>query len=167
MVEQVRRHAADLPAEQFEVQRCVRATAEVDRGEGQRLVQGHVGRAGPDQPGLVPQRLRERFAQGNAAILNGVVLVNVQVANSANLKVEHAVLRDVAQHVVEKPDTGLRHELPRPIEVQDDLDARLGGLARNGGDSWGHDSSLVACSTSRSAASSRSVSSGRPALMRM
>ena len=79
----------------------------------------------------VAQRLVERLAERQRAVLGRVVVVDLEVALALQLQVEARVLGQGREHVVEKAEPGLR---PRPgrspsrIELERDL-----GLERSRG----------------------------------
>ena len=56
---------------------------------------------------LVAQRLGQRLPKGDAAILDRVVVVDVQIALGAHGDVDQRVARQLVQHVVEEADPGL------------------------------------------------------------
>jgi hypothetical protein len=80
---------------------------EIDHHARQGLVEGHVGVAVAGQALLVADRLRKGLADGDAHILDGVVAVDVQVADGFDLEVEAAVAGDLVEHVVEETDAGV------------------------------------------------------------
>ena len=55
---------------------------------------------------LVAERLGDRLAERDADVLDRVVRVDVQVALGLDLEVEHAVARDLVEHVVEERHAG-------------------------------------------------------------
>ena len=55
---------------------------------------------------LVAQRLQQAFAQGNTRILNGMMLIHIEVALGMDGEIHHAVLAYLFQHVVEETETG-------------------------------------------------------------
>ena len=138
VVEEVGWQATDFAAEEAQVEHGVRPPAQVDRGAGKRFIEGHVGGAGADEPGLIAGSLGEGLAEADADVFDGVVVVDPEVAGAADFEVEHAVFGDVAEHVVEEADPGLGDELPGTIEVQLGINAGLGGAARNGANASGH-----------------------------
>ena len=78
-------------------------------------------------PTLRAERLRERLAERDADVLDGVVLIDVEVAVGLQLQVEGAVPREQLQHVVEEPDAGLHLVAALALDAQRDVDP---GLAR-------------------------------------
>ena len=75
------------------------------------------------------ERLIERLAEGDADVLGGVVLVDVQVALGAHGQVEARVARQAVEHVVEEADAGGDVAVTRAVQVEHDLDAALARLA--------------------------------------
>ena len=83
-----------------------RAPGEIDDDARQRLVERHVGVAVARDALLVAERLGQRLAERDADVLDGVVRVDVQVALGLDLEVDHAVPRDLVEHVVEERHAG-------------------------------------------------------------
>ena len=65
-------------------------------------------------PFLSPSRLGDRLAQRDADIFHRVVRVDVQVALGVDVEVDHAVPRDLVQHVLEERQAGIDADLPVP-----------------------------------------------------
>ncbi len=101
----------------------------VERDAGQRLVhrQEAVGVAG--QTLLVAERHGEGLPQGNADVLDRVVVVNMSVALGADGEINQGMARELVEHMVEEPDPGRNVGNARPVEIEADLDARLLGFA--------------------------------------
>ena len=53
---------------------------------------------------FVTQRLAQRFTESDRAILDGVVLVDLQVAFALELELEPTVLAQLFEHMVEEAD---------------------------------------------------------------
>jgi hypothetical protein len=60
-----------------------------------------------------------------------VVEVDVDVAAGVDRHVDHAVLRKRLEHVIEKTDAGVYVEFAAAVEVDDQFDISLTGLAMN------------------------------------
>ena len=71
-----------------------------------RLVQRRPGVAVAGDAAALAERAVERLAEHDGDVLDGVVLVDPQVAGAGELEVEHGVEAERAQHVVEKADAG-------------------------------------------------------------
>ena len=84
-----------------------RAAREVQRHPGEGFVHGHRRVAVAFDAALVAQRLRQGFAQGDAHVFDGVVVVDVGVAVTSDLERKPAVLGHVGEHVVKKAHAGL------------------------------------------------------------
>src|SRR5258708_16741544 len=106
ILDELRLQVAAAPGVEPEIDDGVRAAAEIDRRDGERLVHGHheIARA-VDAPAS-PEGLRDGFAERNAHVLDGVVLVNVQIAVHLQRQVERAMSSEQLHHVIEKADTG-------------------------------------------------------------
>ena len=96
----------------------------VERGARQRLVHRQIGMRIAHDAVLVAQRLRHRLAQRDAAILDGVVLVDMQIALGAQGNVDARMAGELLQHVVEKADAGGYGIDAFPIQV--DLGGNFG-----------------------------------------
>src|SRR5262249_61172251 len=83
-----------------------RAAAEVDRDDRERLVHRHHEVAGAVDALARAERLRDRLAECDAEILDGMVLIDVEIAGRVDPEIEGAVAGDELQHVIEKPDAG-------------------------------------------------------------
>jgi hypothetical protein len=72
------------------------------------------------------ERLRHRLAERDAEILDGVMLIDVEIAARVDRQVERAVAREQLQHVVEKADAG-PHLIPAlAVQAERQRDLRLG-----------------------------------------
>ncbi len=120
----------------------------------QRLVQRHQRVAVPADPGAIAQRPRERQAEGDAGVLDGVVAVNVEIALGLDREVEQRVPGQRLEHVVEEADPGT-HVRPRP--------ARRGRPARGGRSPWSSAGSLPPASAPAFASQPRIRSSAAAA----
>ena len=115
---------ADLLAAELAFEHGVRAAGKVDRDLRLRFVHRQQEAVARDA-GLVAQRLAQRLAERERAVLDGVVLVDVQVALAGELQREAAVLRDLLEHVIEEADAGRHLNGVRGIEVDGYLDLRF------------------------------------------
>ena len=79
---------------------------QVDDDPRQRLVERHVRVPVARQPLLVAERLGHRLPQRDADVLDRVVRVDVEVAVRAHDEVDHAVPRELVEHVIEKRHAG-------------------------------------------------------------
>src|SRR3546814_9993492 len=78
----------------------------VERHAGQGLVHGNERLSvAPDALALA-ERLGHRLAEHDAAVLGGVVVVDVQIAFRLQRDVDQAVARELFEHMVEESDTG-------------------------------------------------------------
>ena len=81
-------------------------------------------------PTLVAERFAQRLAERERAILDRVVLVDLQVACAGQFEREAAVARDLLEHVVVEADAGRDRDRRRAIEVHPHVDVGFLGLAR-------------------------------------
>ena len=98
--------AAEGLARKTELDIGVGPPRQVDDGARQGFIQGRVGRteAGDSRP--LAERLIDRRAEGQGAILGGVMIVDMEVALAAQGEVEAGVLGQGGQQVVEETDAG-------------------------------------------------------------
>ena len=82
---------------------------------------------------LVADRLAERLAQGDADILDRVVIVDMQVAFRLDVEVDQAVAGHLIQHVLEKVDAGVEAALALAIQIDGHGDTGLQRIAGDGG----------------------------------
>ena len=71
------------PRRHLEIDDRVRPAAEVDGRDGQRLVHRHDEVAGAVDAASVAERLGHRLAERDAEVLDGVMLVDVEIAVDA------------------------------------------------------------------------------------
>ena len=76
-------------------------------------------------PARSPSAFDDRLADDVAGILGGVVEIDMQVALGVQRDVDQAVLRELLQHVVEKPDPGRDLGRAGAVEIDPPLDPRL------------------------------------------
>ena len=84
-------------------------------------------------PRLSPSACAERPADGDADVLDGVVVVDVQVAGRPGLEVDQRVAGELVEHVVEEADAGLVVVPAGAVEVELDDERGLGGGAADFG----------------------------------
>src|SRR5262249_37402410 len=113
--------------------------------------------AGAVDPFAVAERLRHRFAERDADVLDGVMLIDVEVTGCSEIEIESAVTREQLEHVVEKADAGPHAVAPGAVESQLQADLRFGRTATD---------QRAAHSTSSSTSMQRRVCSTTPVLMR-
>ena len=117
VVDELGLQVADHPRRHLEVHDRVRPAAEVDGRDGKRLVHRHDEVAGPVDAFSVAERLGHRLAERNAEVLDGMVLVDVEVAVDLGREIETTMAGEQLEHVVEKTDPGADLVSPRPSMV--------------------------------------------------
>jgi hypothetical protein len=80
-------------------------------------------------PRLSAQGLIDGLAQGDAGVLDGVVLVDIEVALALYLQVDAAVPPYLVEHVVEEAYAGRDLALACAVEVESDIDFGFGSVA--------------------------------------
>ena len=132
------RHLADELAVKLAVEGEVGAAAQVERDLGLGLIH-RQHEAVAAHAALVTERLLERLAEGDADILDGVVLVDLEVAVALDAEPDGRVLRDLLEHVVKEADAGRELRGRRGVEVHRDSDLGFLGVAHDGGAARGID----------------------------
>ena len=127
-----RRHVADAFAPEFRFPDEPRSSAEIER-HGAVAVVHRQHKAVAFNAAFVAQRLMERFSESECRVLDGVVLVDVEVAFHMNFQVDARMAADLLQHVVEKAQSGGNVRTAVSVEVKCDADVGFGGGAYHGG----------------------------------
>src|SRR6476659_2135567 len=130
--EQLGVHLPDLRAGEIDLPHEVGAPRDVDRDAGERLVHGQIGKAVAGDALLVAKRLCHRLAEHDAAVLGGVVLIDMQVAFGLQEDVDHRMARELLDHVIEEADAGLDCIGAAAVEVDGRGDGGLLGAALDG-----------------------------------
>ena len=84
----------------------MRAAAEVYGRDCQRFVHRHDEVAGTVDAAARAERRRDRFAQRDSGILDGVMLIDVEVARGMERQIERPVTGDELEHVIQEADAG-------------------------------------------------------------
>src|SRR5690554_6847771 len=87
------------PGERYVVKQPGTA-GEINYHAGEGFIQRHVGVAVATHAGFIAHSGGEGLAQGDADILDGMVVVDVHVAVTMDVEVDQAVTGDLVQHVV-------------------------------------------------------------------
>ncbi len=137
-LEQVDIEAADHGAGEGHVHLQAGATGEVDHHARQRFVQRHVGVAVADDALLVADGLGEGLAEGDTDVLDGVVVVDMQITLALDVQVDQPMAGDLVEHVLEEGHADVEARLASAIQVDRDLDLGLQGVAFDGCLTFGH-----------------------------
>src|SRR5205085_10532143 len=82
----------------------IEAPRQIDDRTTQRLVHRHYRRAVTRDAPFVAERLLERLPQSDRDVFDRMMIVNLKVAATSNLKIKQAVPRKQLKHVIEKRD---------------------------------------------------------------
>ena len=96
----------------------VRPAAEINNASSQALVHWHIGLAGKGiarietrsvTPNalLIAQRLGKSLTEREAAIFNGMMGINLQIAIAAQLQIQNGMFGKQIEHVIEERNTGV------------------------------------------------------------
>jgi hypothetical protein len=82
------------------------ATSKIYCRESQRFIHGHEEITGSQDAAPVTERAIESFPESDSDVLDGVVLIDIEIAASHDFQVESAVTREEFEHVIEETDSG-------------------------------------------------------------
>lgn len=115
----------DLPMWELGMKRESDSPAEINRGGHQRFVHWQGKVAVTKDAAFITNGFCKCLPQANANILDGVMLVDVEIAFGLNLEVEQTVLGKQLQHVVKEPDSRLNRGTTLSVQIQIQLDLRF------------------------------------------
>src|SRR5208282_3238603 len=115
---QFRLKIADAFCGEFCLDNAETAATEIDGGGRKGFVHGHQEIAGAENAFLVAKRGVDSFAEGNAHVFDGVMLIHVQVALGGEAEIEAAVTRDEVEHVIKEGNARGNDGLAATIEIQ-------------------------------------------------
>ena len=98
-------------------------TAALDTRRRKRVARIESRAVAPNSP-FIAQCPREGLTQGDPAILDGVMGVDLKVSLATKLQVHHGVLGEEAEHVVEERNAGPNERFSSPVNAQ--LDPNTG-----------------------------------------
>ena len=107
----------------------IRPPRNIECAARQSLVHRRVGAAITRDPAFIAERLQNRFADRNAGVFGGVMLVDMQVANRLHLQIDERMPRQLLKHMVEKANAGRNLVHAAAVEIDFDIDRRFVGLA--------------------------------------
>ena len=110
-----------------------RTAGQVEHHPRQRLVERNVGMAVARESRLVAERLLDRLTECDADIFDGMVRIDVQIAFRLDREVEHAVARDLVEHMIEERHAGRKLGAASAVEIHRDNDRRFPGHALDAG----------------------------------
>ncbi len=87
---------------------------------------------------LVADGLGEGLAEGDADVLDGVVVVDVQVAVALDVEVDQPVTGDLVEHVLQEGHADGEARLAGAIQIDGDLDLGFQGVALYVSRTFGH-----------------------------
>ena len=127
ILHELRLQIADARHLQMEIHDGVGTAAEIDRGDCERFVHRHHEVPGAIDAPARAERAGHRLAKGDPHVLDGVMLVDVEIPVRLQREIERAMARDELEHVIEEPDAG--RDVVAPLALDGELQAN-GGLAR-------------------------------------
>src|SRR5918999_4211552 len=106
-----------------------RPAGTIEHHPRERLIQRHIGLSIAADTSLVAQGLGKGLAKGDSDVFDGVMRIDVQIALSFNVKVEHPMPRHLIQHVIKKRQAGVEIGSTRTVEVEGHRDLGFFGVA--------------------------------------
>src|SRR5579864_3572707 len=103
MRDQFRRQRADLVATETAIEGKVGPARQINGDLGAALVHRQQKTVAADTD-LVTQRLTQRFAYRQRAVLHRVMLIDVQIAAASNSQLKAGVLGELLKHVIKEAD---------------------------------------------------------------
>ncbi len=91
---------------------------EIDGRHGQGLIHGHDEISCSQDAFLISERFCKGFAEGDSDVFNGVVLVDVEITHTLELKVEAAVTSEQFEHVIKEANSGRDSVASLPVDVE-------------------------------------------------
>jgi hypothetical protein len=127
---------ADVLCDNAGLAYAVRPTTQIHCRRRERFIHGHKEVACAQDPALCPERFKHRLAQSNPGVLDGVMLIHIQVALGPECQIERAMSRDKVQHVVQKADSSGHAGNAAAIQIQPDADVCFVGFSVKSRGSW-------------------------------
>src|SRR6185437_4325134 len=88
--------------------------------------------SGAEDAALGAERLLHGFAERDARVFDGVMLVHVEIAARGEIQIEGAVPRDLLEHVIEKTNAGPDARAALPIQIYAHANLGFAGHAVHG-----------------------------------
>src|SRR5579863_650586 len=125
IVDQFALQIADLPVAHLRVNDRRGATSKINRGERKRFIHRHQKVAGAQNASFSAERQAEGFTQRDPDILDGVVLIYVEITPGVNFEIKRAVAGKQLEHVIEEAYAGRDAVPAMAIHAQLQPDARF------------------------------------------
>jgi hypothetical protein len=109
------------------------ASSEIHRSQTERFVHGHDKITGAQNAAAIAQSTIKNLTQRDPNILNGVMLIHIQVALRREFQIEAAVSSKEFHHVVEETDACRNLILSSTFDREGYIYLRFRGLAMEGG----------------------------------
>ncbi len=107
------------------------ATGKVDHHARECFVEGDVAVSVAGDPRFVSQRDEYGLSQGDAAILDTVVTIDMEIALYVHIEVEKPVMADLLEHMIEKADAAFQRTFATAVEIKCYIDAGFRSIARD------------------------------------
>lgn len=74
---------------------------------------------------FITESFAQSFTEANTDVFHRVVGINVQIAFRKDFQIEGSMLRQMGEHMIQKPDAGLNFGGTGAIEIQFELNLRF------------------------------------------
>ena len=112
-----------------------RPAGKIDNYARQRFIKRHIGMTVASNTGLVAQRLCDGLTERDADVFYRVVGVDIQVAGGLQFDIDHAMTRDLVNHVIEEWNSRVEFRFAFSIEIDGNADLCFFGVAGDVGGS--------------------------------
>ena len=101
--------------------------AEIESDDGERFIHGHDEVSGAVDALAIAERFREKLAEHDADVLDGVMLIDIQIALRFQSEVKAAVFCEELQHMIEESNASGDFVAAAALDFQRTLDLRFLG----------------------------------------
>src|SRR5260370_7168778 len=96
---------------------AVRPATQIHCRRRECFIHRHEEVACAQDPALCPEGFEHRLTQSNPCVLDGVMLIHIQVAFGLDCEIERPMSPDKVQHLVHKPDSDAHPANPAPLQL--------------------------------------------------
>ena len=107
----------------------MRTIAQINHHPRQSFVHRQIRASVTADAFLATKRLTQAIAQHDAGVLNGVMNVDLDVADRSDVEIKKPVFGKQREHVIEKWHARIDRRFARTINQDREINLRLGGLA--------------------------------------
>ena len=131
--DQITGQAANLRICPGEIENVKRATTKIYRDKCQRFIHRHIRMSGARDASFITQRSIKRHTQTNRHIFDRMMLINVQITNTAHRQIKLAVPGKAFQQVIVHANARLDVGQPAAIQMERQGNVGFAGAPFDGG----------------------------------